>query len=72
MIDFVRDESGLSVGNNVMCICEACDLSIRQALKARDKGESYQLRWMKGKVVSVLCAILITRLKSIFYLGGDM
>ena len=54
MIDFVRDESGLNVGNN-MCICGACDLSIRQALKARDKGEPYQLRWMKGKVVSVCC-----------------
>ena len=35
--------------------CGACDLSIREALKARDKGEPYQLRWMKGKVVSVRC-----------------
>ena len=55
MIDVVRDESGLNVGNNDTCICGACDLSIRQALKARDKGEPYQLRWMKGKVVSVCC-----------------
>ena len=58
-------------GVKIMCICGACDVSIRQALKARDKVEPYQLRWMKGKVVSVchLIAQLISRLKSIILLG---
>ena len=41
MIDFLKDESGLNVGNSDACICGACDLSIRQALKSRDKGEPY-------------------------------
>ena len=33
----------------VMCVCEACSLSVRHALKARDKEEPYQLRWLKSK-----------------------
>ena len=55
MIDFLKDESGLNVGNNELCVCGACDLSVRQAMKSRDKGEPYQLRWLKGKKVSVCC-----------------
>ena len=35
--------------NGDVCVCEACSLSVRHALKARDKGEPYQLRWLKSK-----------------------
>ena len=55
MIDLLQDESGLSIGNSSACICGACDLSVRQALKSRDKGEPYQLRWLKGKKASMCC-----------------
>ena len=34
-----------------LCVCGACDVNIRQALKARDKGEPYQLRWLKSRRV---------------------
>jgi hypothetical protein len=54
MIDFVKDESGLNVGNSDACVYGAYDVSIRQALKSRDKNEPYQLRWLKGK--RYLCA----------------
>ena len=55
MVDFLRDESGFDVSNNDACICGACDVSIRQALKSSDKGEPYQLRWLKGKKLSMCC-----------------
>ena len=32
-------------------MCGACNVSIRQALKARGNGEPYQLRWLKSKKV---------------------
>ena len=41
------------VGNSGACICGTCDLSVRQALKSRDKGEPYQLRWLMGKKASM-------------------
>ena len=55
MIELLKDESGLCVGNSGACICGTCDLSVRQALKSRDKGEPYQLRWLKGKKASICC-----------------
>ena len=39
-----------------VCVCEACNVNIRQALKARDKGEPYQLRRLKDKKTS-LCYV---------------
>ena len=42
---------GIVVGNGDLCVCGACDVNIRQALKARDKGEPYQLRCLKCKRV---------------------
>ena len=36
-------------------MCGACNVSIRQALKARGNGEPYQLRWLKSKQV---CCVL--------------
>ena len=68
MIELLKDESGLCVGNSGACICGTCDLSVRQALKSRDKGEPYQLRWLMGK--RPLCVVfqpvtpLISRMKS--------
>ena len=41
---FFEEETGLTVGNRELCACGACNVSIRQALKARDNGEPYQLR----------------------------
>ena len=35
--------------SETMCVCEACNVNYRQVLKARDKGERYQLTWLKGK-----------------------
>ena len=29
-------------------MCGACNVSTRQALKARDNGEHYQLRWLRS------------------------
>ena len=51
MHSFFEQETGLTVGNRELCVCGACDLSIRQALKARDHGG---LRWLKSK--RVCCA----------------
>ena len=52
---FLKDEFGLKGGNSEVCICGACDLSIRHAFKAKDKGEPYQLRWKKSKKISLCC-----------------
>ena len=41
-----------------MCVCEACRLSIRNSMKARDDGEPFQLRWLKDKSATVLCTLL--------------
>ena len=49
LLSFFNQESGLTVGDGDVCVCEACSLSVRHALKARDKGEPYQLRWLKSK-----------------------
>ena len=38
---------------NCVCVYDACHGNIRCTMKARDKGEPYQLRWQKSKVVSV-------------------
>ena len=54
-IELLKGESGLSISNSSACIRGACDLSVRQALKSRDKGEPYQLRWLKGKKASMCC-----------------
>ena len=42
LVEFFEEESGLSVGDNDICVCGASDVSIRQAMKSRDKGEPYQ------------------------------
>ena len=56
VVAFLKEEHGVNVGDGeTMCVCEACNVNIRQALKARDKGEPYQLRWLKGKKVSLCC-----------------
>ena len=49
MCSFFEEETGLTVGNRELCVCGACNVSIRQALKARDNGEPYQLRRLKSK-----------------------
>ena len=54
MVDLV-EESGFTVGNKNMCVCEACRFSIRNSMKARDNGEPYQLRWLKDKRVPQCC-----------------
>ena len=51
MCSFFKEETGLTVGNRELCVCGACNVSIRQALKARGNGEPYQLRWLKSKKV---------------------
>ena len=51
MCSFFEEETGLTVGNRELCVCGACNVSIRQALKARDNGEPYQLRRLKSKIV---------------------
>ena len=38
-----------------MYVCEACHVSIRKAMKCKDKGEQYQLKWLKRKKVSKCC-----------------
>ena len=48
---FFEQESGLTIGNGDLCVCGACDVNIRQELKARDKGEPYQLGWLKSRRV---------------------
>ena len=53
---FFKEETGLTVGNRELCVCGACNVSIRQALKARDNGEPYQLRRLKSK--KVCCVFL--------------
>ena len=50
----LKDESGLNIGNSDVCVCEACSVNIRQAVKSK-KGEPYQLRWLKNKAVSQCC-----------------
>ena len=59
-VAFLKEVAGLSVenGETNKCICEACNVSIRQALKAMEKGEPYQLRWLKDERVFMLCATL--------------
>ena len=54
---FLKEVAGLSVANSETntCICEACNVSIRQALKAVEKGEPCQLRWLKDKRISSCC-----------------
>ena len=37
LIAFFKDESGFNVGNSDVCVCGACDVSIRHALKCREK-----------------------------------
>ena len=51
IIDFFEDTSGFNsdIGNIRVCVCEACHVSIRKAMKCKDKGEQYQLRWLKSK-----------------------
>ena len=51
MCSFFKEETGLTVGNRELCVCGACNVSIRQALKARGNGEPYQLRRLKSKIV---------------------
>lgn len=42
IVAFVEEESGLKVGNKNLCVCDACRLSIRHAMKAKANNESYQ------------------------------
>ena len=51
MCSFFKEETGFTVGNRELCVCGACNFSIRQALKARGNGEPYQLRRLKSKKV---------------------
>ena len=58
VVAFLKEEAGFCVGISEsirMCVCKACNVSTRQALKAREKDEPYQLRWLKDKKVSVCC-----------------
>ena len=45
----VREQE--TVGNRELCVCGACNVSISQALKAKNKCETYQFRWLKNKRV---------------------
>ena len=49
LLSLFKQKSGLTVGIGDVCVCEACSLCVRHALKARDKGEPYQLRWLKNE-----------------------
>ena len=33
----------------VICVCGACDVSIRKALNAWNEGEPYHLKWLSSK-----------------------
>ena len=55
VLTFLKDESGLNFGNSDVCVCEACNVNIRQAVKSRERGEPYHLRWLKNKAVSQRC-----------------
>ena len=59
IIDFFEDTSGFNsdIGNIRVCVCEACHVSIRKAMKCTDKGEQYQLRLLKSKKVSKCCVL---------------
>ena len=41
-----EQESGLIAGIGDLCVWGACNTDLRQAMKARDKGEPYQLKWV--------------------------
>ena len=48
---FLVQESGLTIGkSDVVCVCEACNMSLRKALNAKSKGEPYHLRWLSSKM----------------------
>ena len=51
MRSFFEQEAGLTVGDRELCVCGACNVSISQALKAKNKCETYQFRWLKNKRV---------------------
>ena len=53
-VDFFEDTSGFNsdISNIRVCVCEACHVSIRKAMKCTDEGEQYQLRRLKSKKVS--------------------
>ena len=51
MCSFFKEETGLTVGNRELCVCGACNVNIRQALKARGNSEPYQLRRLKSRKV---------------------
>ena len=55
VLKFFKEESRLNVSDSKVCVCEACNVSIRQAKKCRDNGELYQLRWLKSKKESQCC-----------------
>ena len=46
---FLEQESSLTVGNGDLCVCGACYVGLKRALTAKDKGDSYQLRWISTK-----------------------
>ena len=54
-LPILKDESGLNVGNSDVCVCDACSVYIGKAVKSEEKGEPYQLRWLKNKTVSQCC-----------------
>ena len=46
---FFVQESGITLDTGeVVCVCGACDVSIRRALNARNEGEPYHLRWLSS------------------------
>ena len=61
-----------------MCVCNACHVSFRFAVKAKENGERYQLRWLKSKSVKVrvccvqTCDSVNIKAEKQFYLGDDM
>ena len=55
VLKFFKEESGLNVGDSKICVCEVCNVSIRQAMKCRDNDELYQLRWLKNKKEPKCC-----------------
>ena len=56
MHSFFEQETGLTVGNGELCVCGACDLSIRQALKAWDEGEPFGIASVSSPVDRLLCS----------------
>ena len=58
-----EQELGLSVSQWGVCVCAACNVSLRRAMKARDRGEPHQLRIKKFVVCHSI--LQISKLKNI-------